>query len=67
MAPKDKSPSVPPASDGTPVCNMTVGEKRATTSRESRASAEPKKKRTQITGPEAVHFFFAMFLKKHSK
>ena len=54
-APKDKSPSVPPASDGTLVCNMTVGEKRATDSRASRASAEPKKKRTQITGPEPVY------------
>ena len=54
MAPKEKSPSVPPASDGTPVCNMTVGEKRATDSRASRASAEPKKKRTLITGPDPV-------------
>ena len=52
MAPKEKSPSVPPASDGKPACNMTVGEKRATN---SRASAEPKKKRTPITGPEPVH------------
>jgi hypothetical protein len=52
--PKEKSPSVPSAADGTPVCNMTVGEKRATN---SRASTEPKKKRTPITAPDPVHSF----------